>query len=178
MTNTPVTGEVSKNQNQKENGGFWAKILESASLYIDALLVVISIWSALVIFFEMKQHIPELGWPYFLDELMFLSIIFLLCFITVIALKPIIVLAFFMAILFFLFKTITQTGRPDTSNQIIDLHLNEMDEITLRLKTKDITPVFQEKLDSVYLKQQDLLLAHRKLQMQFDSLQRARNSKN
>lgn len=76
-----------------------SRLYEKYSDYVDAILFIVSIWATLVIFGMYGSQIPELGWPFHLDELLWFVLLFILCFITTSLLRGVLMVAIAVGLL-------------------------------------------------------------------------------
>ena len=66
--------------------GFYEKYVD----YIDSILGLLAVWLTMLIFVQLGSNLPELRWPLFLDEILFFCLIYLLIFITIKKLRPLV----------------------------------------------------------------------------------------
>ncbi len=176
MQNQNQPDPVHTKDNQTGKGATFKAIakqsLSALSEYVEILLGIISIWATLVIFFKMKHMLPELGWPYFLDEVLFFILIFILCFLTSIILKPLVLIAMVVGCLYLSVQWIVDAGTKKTPQKVA-VHMTMDDDFFMFWsgKTGKVEQA-NHKIDS--LEQKLNLLARKQLllQQQLDSMKK------
>ena len=72
---------------QQPQPGYWQRQKEKFSQLTDILMFFVSIAATFIIYIEFKDLLPDVGWPYFLDKILCMLIIFLLCLVLAYLLK-------------------------------------------------------------------------------------------
>jgi len=70
--------------------GFWKKQRTKFTDATDGLMFIVSLWATAIIFLRFRNQI-ELGWDYYLDEMVVILIIWGLCYVTFILLKWVVI---------------------------------------------------------------------------------------
>lgn len=170
----PVDKEAPQKPETEKKKGF-AGIFDKYINYVDNLLGLISIWGAIILFAYVSPNLPELQWPYYLDELLFLILLYVLVDITVKKLRPVVFIALIIGSTYVLVQMVLDIYQDSinktvlTNNQNISIKNGEQIANFLTKLTGDQQPVLR-KLDSLQQQNTDLKNRLMTLENKQDSL--------
>lgn len=168
----PVDKEAPQKPETEKKKGF-AGIFDKYINYVDNLLGLISIWGAIILFAYISPNLPELQWPYYLDELLFLILLYVLVDITVKKLRPVVFIALIAGSAYLLVEIVLDVYQDSINktktSQTINFGNQEAIMALISKLSGNQQPVIQ-KLDSLQQQNTDLKNRLMKLENKQDSL--------
>lgn len=168
----PVDKEAPQKPETEKKKGF-AGIFDKYINYVDNLLGLISIWGAIILFAYVSPNLPELQWPFYLDELLFLILLYVLVDITVKKLRPVVFVALIAGCAYLLVEIVLDVYQDSINKtkttQTINFGNQEAIMALVSKLSGNQQPVIQ-KLDSLQQQNADLKNRLMKLENKQDSL--------
>lgn len=167
-TETNETSKKSKGINKKP-----VTVFDKYINYVDNLLGLISIWGAIIIFGYAAPILPELRWPYYLDEIVFFVLLYILVDITVKKLRPVVFIALVVGSGYLIVEIVLDVFQDSIdktkTTQTINLGNEEVLKKILSKLTDGNEPVLK-KLDSFQRQNVELMNHQKDLEHKLDSL--------
>jgi hypothetical protein len=150
MTTDPAANNIAS---EESSPNFYTR-------FMDKFIPLMSIWVALVLCIYFKGYLPNLNWPWYLDQILIFIFVLILVVSTLEMLKPIIALAIIVGIIILCVSLVQNNGETESSKAN-----NHAPEVNIFNYFKSISEI-----DNVVKQNADLKLQLDSVQNQLDSI--------